>query len=101
MNSYDDFKLKGREVFAEYEYFKGEAEDPYKPFGYLEESTWWNFEKRYHEGGKRTGKWKSFSEYFDEWIRERAAPETGHDLTTGNPWKERYLKFAPYADVIE
>ena len=92
--TYDEFKLQGLEEFAEYQYFKGETECPFHSG--TPESRWWDFEKRYHEGGKRTGKWKSFPDYFDEWIREKAAPETGHDLTMGNPWKIEYEENQPY-----
>lgn len=94
MNSYDEYKLKGLEEFAEYRYYKGEAECPYESRSI--EAKWWDFEKRYHEGGKSTGNWKTFSDYFDEWIRERAAPETEHDLSTGNPWKKEYEEKAPF-----
>lgn len=86
--TYDEFKLQGLEEYAEYGYFKGEAECPYDP-GTIE-SGWWDFEKRYHESARKTGNWNDFNDFFDSWVRDRAAPETGYDLSKGNRWKREY-----------
>jgi hypothetical protein len=86
--TYDEFKLQGLEEFAEYRYFKGEAECPYQSG--TPEARWWDFEKRFHHSTRKAGNRETFSEYFDEWIRERAAPETGYNLSKGNPWKKEY-----------
>lgn len=94
MDAYDELKLKGREEYAEYRYYKGEAECPYPQQSI--EARWWDFEKRYFEGAGKYRFWKSFAEYFDTWIKERAAPETGHDLAKGNPWKKEYEENAPF-----
>lgn len=95
MDAYDRFKLKWLKEFAEYKYYKGEHECPYQNQSI--EAKWWDFEKRYHEGAARKdGNWKSFTEYFDSWIRDRAAPETGHNLSTGNPWRKEYDENTPY-----
>jgi hypothetical protein len=98
-SSYDEYKLRGLEAFAEYEYFKGEAVNPYSQ--HPVESKWWNFENNYHNNYKKTGNWKSFVQFLDHWIKEIAAPGSGYDMNKGNWWKEEYEKFAPYADVIE
>lgn len=94
--TYDEFKLQGREEFAEYKYFKGEAENPYHWNDYPAEFKWWNFEKDYFDNYKNTGAWKSFAEFLDFWIKEKAAPEIGHDLSKGNPWKKEYEVNQPY-----
>jgi hypothetical protein len=94
MSAYDEFKLKGREEYAEYRYYKGEDECPYYPQSI--EASWWDFEKRYHDGARKKGKWKDFSDYFDSWVRDRAAPETGWDLAKGNRWRKEYEENAPF-----
>ena len=95
MDAYDELKLKGLEEYAEYRYFKGEDECPYNSQSI--EALWWDFEKRYHEGAARkSGTWKDFNEYFDGWVRDRAAPETGWDLSKGNRWRKEYEDNAPF-----
>ncbi len=92
--TYDEFKLQGLEEFAEFSYFKGEAECPYqsaKP-----ESRWWDFEKNYYDNYKKSGQWKTFSEFLDFWIKEIAAPGSGYDLSEGNWWKKEYEENKPY-----
>ena len=92
--TYDEFKLHGREQFAEFRYYKGEDENPYSPGS--AEFRWWDFEKDYLDNYSKSGEWKSFSEYFDFWIKEKAAPEIGHDLKKSNPWKSEYEENAPF-----
>lgn len=94
MGAYDELKLKGREEYAEYRYYKGEEECPYESQSI--EAKWWDFEYRYHHGAWKDGIWKSFAEYFDSWVYNRAAPETGHNLSTGNPWRKEYDENSPY-----
>lgn len=94
MDSYDEFKLKGREEYAEYRYYKGEEECPYDPQSI--EQRWWMFEKNYHDNYKKTGKWKTFAEFLDFYIAERYAPESGVDISKKNPWKEEYEANAPF-----
>jgi hypothetical protein len=88
--TYDEFKLQGREEYAEYRYYKGEAENPYNQQDYPIESKWWNFEKNYLDNYKKTGKWKNFAEFLDHWIKEIAAPGSGYDLEKGNWWIKEY-----------
>lgn len=94
MDAYDELKLKGLEEFAEYRYYKGEAECPYDPQS--AEQKWWMFEKNYHDNYKKTGKWKTFNEFFDHWVKEIAAPGSGYDLAKGNWWKKEYEANAPF-----
>ena len=92
--TYDEFKLQGLEEFAEFSYFKGEADCPYQT--QTPEFTWWNFEKNYYDNYKKSGKWKTFSEFLDFWIKEIAAPGSGYDLSEGNWWKKEYEENKPY-----
>lgn len=94
MDTYDQLKLKGLEAYAEYRYYKGERECPYEP--QTIQSLWWDFERRYHEGARTDGNWKDFNDYFDSWVRDRAAPETGWDLSKGNRWRKDYEENAPF-----
>lgn len=94
--TYDDFKLQGFEEYAEFNYFKGEAENPFNQKDYPVESKWWLFEKNYHDNYKKTGQWKTFSGFLDHWIKEIAAPGSGYDLSQGNWWKKEYEENKPY-----
>lgn len=97
MNDYDKLKLKGLEAFDEFRYYKGEKECPYNQAGDDPVTAqWWHFEKDYFDNYKKSGQWKTFSEFFDHWIKEKAAPEVGHDLSKGNPWKQEYEANAPF-----
>ena len=42
------------------------------------------------------GQWKTFADFLDHWIKEKAAPEIGHDLAKSNPWITEYKENAPY-----
>jgi len=88
MNDYDSLKLSGLEDFAEYRYYKGEDKCPYDSQSV--ESTWWSFEMRYHNGARKSGIWKNLNDYFDSWVHDRAAPETGYDLSI--PFRSRIAK---------
>lgn len=92
MDAYDELKLKGREEYAEYRYYKGEAECPYDSQSI--EAKWWEFEKNYHDNYRNMH--KTFAEFLDFWITERFAPESGIDISKRNPWKEEYEKNAPF-----
>jgi hypothetical protein len=94
--TYDEFKLQGREAFSEYRYYKGEDQNPYDWNKDPIQFKWWNFEKDYHDNYKPSGRWKTFTEYFDHWIKGKAAPEIGHDLSKGNPWKVEYQENSPF-----
>ena len=78
--TYDDFKLRGREEFAEFNYYKGELENPFSQNGYPIESKWWEFEKNYFDNYKKTLQWKTFTDFLDHWIKEIAAPGSGYEL---------------------
>ena len=88
--TYDKFKLQGLEDFNEFRYFKGESENPYNWNDNPIEFKWWNFENDYFGNYKNSGKWKTFKDFLNHWIKEKAAPEIGYDLDKGNPWIEEY-----------
>lgn len=94
--TYDELKLHGREAYSELRYYKGEEQNPYNNNEYPVEFKWWNFEKDYFDNYKQSGQWKSFAEFLDYWIKEKAAPEIGHDLSKSNPWKTEYEENAPF-----
>lgn len=94
--TYDQLKLHGREAYSEFRYYKGEEKNPYDVNENAIEFRWWNFEKDYFENYKQSGKWKSFEEFLDYWIKEKAAPEIGHDLSKSNPWITEYKENAPF-----
>lgn len=94
--NYDDFKLQGLEAFIEFRYYKGEAENPYNWNDNPIEFKWWNFEKDYFDNHQKSGKWKTFSEFLNYWIKEKAAPEISHDLSKSNPWITEYNENAPF-----
>lgn len=97
MDAYDELKLKGREEYAEYRYYKGEEENPYNQFGdYPPTAKWWSFEKNYYDNHKMSGQWITFSDFLDYWIKEIAAPGSGYDLEKGNWWKQEYEANAPF-----
>lgn len=95
--TYDEWKLQGREEYAEFRYYKGEVENPFSQKDYHIESKWWEFEKNYQDNYKKTGKWKTFAEFLDFWITEIAAPGSGYDLSNGNWWKKEYEENQPYS----
>lgn len=93
---YDDLKLHDRDQYSEFCYFKGEAENPYDWNDSPVLFKWWNFEKDYFDNHKQSGQWIAFIEFLNYWVKEKAAPETGCDLSDGNTWIDEYKKNAPY-----
>lgn len=94
--TYDDFKLQGLEEFNEFRYYKGEKQNPYTFNANSIEFRWWNFEKDYFDNYKESGKWKTFTDFLNQWIKEKAAPEIGYDLKNGNTWLIQYEAYSPY-----
>jgi len=90
MMKYDQFKLQGLESFSEFRYYKGEVVNPYDVNENEIQFRWWNFEKDYFDNYKKSGTWKTFYEFLNHWIKEKAAPEIGYDLENGNKWLEEY-----------
>ena len=88
--AYDKFKQRGLESFSEFRYYKGEAVNPYNVNENEIQFRWWNFEKDYFDNYKQSGTWKTFYEFLNHWIKEKAAPEIGYDLEKGNKWLEEY-----------
>lgn len=84
------------ETYLEFCYFKGEAENPYDWNDSPILFKWWNFEKDYFDNHKQSGQWKIFIEFLNYWIKEKAAPEIGYDLSNGNTWIDEYRSNAPY-----
>lgn len=76
--------------FEQYMYFKGEAKCP---FTEPEQMTWWAFEQmHYHYHSENY----TFHQFFDMWVRDKAAPNSGWNLERqGNPWEDRYIENAP------
>lgn len=94
--TYDEFKLQGVEEFNEFRYYKGEKENPYTFNENSVKFKWWNFERDYFDNYKQSGKWKTFIDFLNQWIKEKAAPEIGYDLDKRNVWLEEYNKNAPF-----
>jgi hypothetical protein len=94
--TYDDLKLHGRETYSEFLYYKGEEKNPYDVNEDPERFKWWNFEKDYYDNYKKSGEWKIFTDFLDHWIKEKAAPEIGHDLSKSNLWIKEYKENAPF-----
>lgn len=87
------------EKYTEFRYFKGEANNPYDWNNSPILFKWWNFEKDYFDNYKQSGQWKTFAEFLEYWIKEKAAPEIGHDLSNGNKWIDEYKANAPYIQL--
>ncbi len=98
--TYDEFKLYGCEVFSEFRYYKGEEKNPCNFSENNIEYRWWNFEKDYFDNYKDSGTWKTFMEFFNHWIKEKAAPEIGYDLDKGNKWLTEYNENALFRSVV-
>jgi len=94
--TYDQFKLQGLESFSEFKYYKGEEQNPYDVNIDPELFKWWDFEKNYFDNYRQSGKWKTFAEFLNHWIKEKAAPEIAYNLDKGNPWIEEYNQNAPF-----
>ena len=65
------------EKYTEFRYFKGEANNPHDWNNSPILFKWWNFEKDYFDNYKQSSQWKTFAEFLDYWIKEKAAPEIG------------------------
>jgi len=91
--TYDELKLQGLEEFNEFRYYKGENKNPYTFNDNSIEFKWWNFENDYY---KQSGKWETFKDFLNQWIKEKAAPEIGYDLDKGNKWLTEYEAYSPH-----
>lgn len=75
--------MEEESVFDQYKYFKGERVCPFNS-SESEKSRFWYIEKRHfdHEYFSKM----HFLEFFMLWIKEKAAQNSGHDLSKdGNP----------------
>ena len=85
--------MEEESVFDQYKYFKGERICPFGN-GEYDKARFWEFEKR-HFDDEYFSK-MHFLEYFMLWITEKAAPNSGYDLSKGgNPWLDDYYENAP------
>lgn len=79
----------------QYLYFRGEERCP-PQFLDSDASSWWSLERDHWMRAPEEPYFEPFVLFFRDWIAEKAAPNSGHDLEVeGNPWLDRYLKTAP------
>lgn len=85
--------MEEESVLDQYKYFNGERECPYNDAD-RGKARFWDIEKRHYQDEHFSK--IPFLEFFMLWITEKAAPNSGHDLSKdGNPWLDDYYKNAP------